>query len=149
MLPEPCSNLLKSSKCATVHQKCPPKSAKAEYQGLYLDNRQKFVQLWTFVAWLPVDQFWIFHSLNGLKFTGYNFGFLQNVVRSFLRPEKTSAKRWWLAKKSAISYHVSHKAGCRSYPRRHVRCGRALLQSAVVADLLVVQVLEGEPVAEG
>ena len=30
-----------------------------------------------------------------------------------------------------------------------VRCGRALLQSAVVADLLVVQVLEGEPVAEG
>ena len=30
-----------------------------------------------------------------------------------------------------------------------VRCGRALLQSAVVADLLVVQVLEGEPVTEG
>ena len=28
-------------------------------------------------------------------------------------------------------------------------CGRALLQSTVVVDLLVVQVLEGEPVAEG
>jgi len=30
-----------------------------------------------------------------------------------------------------------------------VRCGRALLQSTVVVDLLVVQVVEGEPVAEG
>jgi hypothetical protein len=30
-----------------------------------------------------------------------------------------------------------------------VRCGRALLQSTVVVDLLVVQVLEGEPVTEG
>jgi len=30
-----------------------------------------------------------------------------------------------------------------------VRCGRALLQSTVVVDLLVVQVLEGEPVAKG
>ena len=29
------------------------------------------------------------------------------------------------------------------------RCGRALLQSTVVVDLLVVQVLEGVPVAEG
>ncbi len=29
-----------------------------------------------------------------------------------------------------------------------VRCGRALLESTVDVDLLVVQVLEGEPVAE-
>ena len=43
---------------------------------------------------------------------------------------------------------VRSKAGCRD-SRRHVRCGRALLQSAVAADLLVVQVLEGEPVTEG
>ncbi len=31
----------------------------------------------------------------------------------------------------------------------YVRCGRALLQFTVVVDLLIVQVLEGEPVAEG
>jgi len=30
-----------------------------------------------------------------------------------------------------------------------VRCGRALLQSTADVDLLVVQVLEVEPVAEG
>ncbi len=33
--------------------------------------------------------------------------------------------------------------------RQFVRCGRALLQSTVVVDLFVVQVLEGEPFAEG
>jgi len=30
-----------------------------------------------------------------------------------------------------------------------VRCGRVLLQSTVFVELVVVQVLEGEPVAEG
>ena len=29
------------------------------------------------------------------------------------------------------------------------RCGRELLQTSVIVDLLVVQVLEGEPVTEG
>ena len=62
---------------------------------------------------------------------------------SFLQPEKTSAKSGGFLPKE-----VRSKAGCRS-SRRHVRCGRALLQSAVVADLLVVHLLEGEPVTEG
>ncbi len=37
----------------------------------------------------------------------------------------------------------------KKWAKNIVRCGRALLQSTVVVDLLVVQVLEGEPVAEG
>jgi hypothetical protein len=40
-------------------------------------------------------------------------------------------------------------ASQKELPTPGLRCGRALLQSTVDVDLLVVQVLEGEPVAEG
>ena len=36
-----------------------------------------------------------------------------------------------------------------SFRFHNVRCARALFQSTVVVDLLVVQVFEGEPVTEG